>query len=136
MKRDNKKALYESIMTSVAKEVKKVLNESGSFESYIQQSIWEEVKDNTNLLNKILSKTLTNRNISNLLNDALYDYRTGTYTVADFERENGKTYTIDANYIYEFITPRARKQVEKMANKLLQQSELIKQEANKLLSLL
>ena len=88
MKRDNKKALYESIMTSVAKEVKKVLNESGSFESYIQQSIWEEVKDNTNLLNKILSKTLTNRNISNLLNDALYDYRTGTYTVEDFESEN------------------------------------------------
>ena len=28
MKKDNKKALYESIMTSVAKEVKKVLNES------------------------------------------------------------------------------------------------------------
>ena len=28
MKRDNKKALYESIMTSVAKEVKKALNES------------------------------------------------------------------------------------------------------------
>jgi hypothetical protein len=27
MKRDNKKALYESIMTSVAKEVKKALNE-------------------------------------------------------------------------------------------------------------
>ena len=30
MKKDNKKALYESIMTSVAKEVKKVLNESDS----------------------------------------------------------------------------------------------------------
>ena len=28
MKKDNKKVLYESIMTSVAKEVKKVLNES------------------------------------------------------------------------------------------------------------
>ena len=28
MKKDNKKALYESIMTSVAKEVKKALNES------------------------------------------------------------------------------------------------------------
>ena len=28
MKKDNKKALYESIMTSVAREVKKVLNES------------------------------------------------------------------------------------------------------------
>ena len=27
MKKDNKKALYESIMTSVAKEVKKALNE-------------------------------------------------------------------------------------------------------------
>ena len=132
----NKKQLYESIMSSVSKEVKKALNESRSFESYIQQSIWEEVKDNTNLLNKILSKTLTNRNVSDLLNNALYDYRTGTYTVEDFESENGKTYTIDANYIYEFITPRARKQVEKMANKLLQQSELIKQEANKLLSLL
>ena len=56
MKKYNKKSLYESIMASVAKEVKKVLNESGSFESYIQQSIQEEVKDNTNLLNKILSK--------------------------------------------------------------------------------
>ena len=30
MKRDNKKALYESIMTSVAKEVKKALNEDAS----------------------------------------------------------------------------------------------------------
>jgi len=28
MKKDNKKALYESIMASVAKEVKKALNES------------------------------------------------------------------------------------------------------------
>jgi hypothetical protein len=31
MKRDNKKALYESIMASVAKEVKKALNEDNSF---------------------------------------------------------------------------------------------------------
>ena len=30
MKKDNKKALYESIMTSVAKEVKKVLNEDAN----------------------------------------------------------------------------------------------------------
>ena len=30
MRKDNKKALYESIMTSVAKEVKKVLNEDAS----------------------------------------------------------------------------------------------------------
>lgn len=33
MKKDNKKALYESIMASVAKEVKKALNESdGNYE--------------------------------------------------------------------------------------------------------
>jgi len=31
MKRDNKKALYESIMTSIAKEVKKALNEYDSW---------------------------------------------------------------------------------------------------------
>jgi hypothetical protein len=30
MKKDNKKALYESIMTSVAKEVKKALDEDAS----------------------------------------------------------------------------------------------------------
>jgi len=30
MKKDNKKALYESIMTSVAREVKKTLNENYS----------------------------------------------------------------------------------------------------------
>ena len=33
MKRDNKKALYESIMTAVAKEVKKALNEG---EEYVE----------------------------------------------------------------------------------------------------
>ena len=33
MKKDNKKALYESIMTSVAKQVKKALNETKTFKS-------------------------------------------------------------------------------------------------------
>ena len=37
MKRDNKKALYESIMTSVAKEVKKTLNESEYPEVYTNE---------------------------------------------------------------------------------------------------
>jgi len=35
MKKDSKKALYESIMTSISKEVKKILNES-----------FDEVSDN------------------------------------------------------------------------------------------
>ena len=39
MKKDNKKALYESIMTSVAKEVKKALNES------IYNTVNESFKD-------------------------------------------------------------------------------------------
>lgn len=40
MKRDNKKTLYESIMTAVAKEVKKVLNESDD-----ETSIIDELKE-------------------------------------------------------------------------------------------
>ena len=39
MKKDNKKALYESIMTSVAKEVKKVLNETTSVNDVESQLI-------------------------------------------------------------------------------------------------
>ena len=39
MKRDNKKALYESIMTSVAREVKKVLNETASVNDVESQLI-------------------------------------------------------------------------------------------------
>ena len=36
MKRNNKKVLYESIMTSVAKEVKKVLNEGEDLDKKIR----------------------------------------------------------------------------------------------------
>ena len=39
MKKDNKKALYESIMTSVAKEVKKTLNENYWDEEYYPNDI-------------------------------------------------------------------------------------------------
>ena len=41
MKKDNKKALYESIMTSVAKEVKKALNESNLDKSILINKIKE-----------------------------------------------------------------------------------------------
>lgn len=43
MKRDNKKALYESIMTSVAKEVKKVLNESTDYS--IAQNFYNKAEE-------------------------------------------------------------------------------------------
>ena len=44
MKRDNKKALYESIMTSVAREVKKTLNESVEDEKMLNEKLdnWTE----------------------------------------------------------------------------------------------
>ena len=45
MKRDNKKALYESIMTSVAKEVKKTLNESEYPEVYTNERGQKIAKD-------------------------------------------------------------------------------------------
>ena len=53
MKRDNKKALYESIMNAVAKEVKKVLNEG------------ELSGDNSRLINEIetIAKRLHNKGI-------------------------------------------------------------------------
>ena len=38
MKKDNKRALYESIMTSVAKEVKKTLNENTLEREYIMDA--------------------------------------------------------------------------------------------------
>ena len=44
MKKDNKKALYESIMTSVAKEVKKALNEVSSEEAEYYKRIDRETK--------------------------------------------------------------------------------------------
>ena len=40
MKKDNKKALYESIMTSVAKEVKKALNEA-SYDD-VDNEVWDD----------------------------------------------------------------------------------------------
>ena len=50
MKRDNK-ALYESIMTSVAKEVKKVLNESENDIFYVV-TIWTD-SENLNIENAV-----------------------------------------------------------------------------------
>ena len=54
MKRDNKKALYESIMTSVAREVKKALNESK--EDYDESDNWQEVNQITKRLRTIFNE--------------------------------------------------------------------------------
>ena len=51
MKKDNKKALYESIMTSVAKEVKKALNES-EYDIFYVVTIWTD-PENLNIENAV-----------------------------------------------------------------------------------
>ena len=51
MKKDNKKALYESIMTSVAKEVKKVLNKNEDDIFYFV-TIWTD-PENLNIENAV-----------------------------------------------------------------------------------
>ena len=53
MKRDNKKALYESIMASVAKEVKKALNEWED-DPYHQVSL-EDAKEFANKCDKVFT---------------------------------------------------------------------------------
>ena len=54
MKRDNKKALYESIMTSVSKEVKKALNEN-SIDNYSDDN-YSDDNYSDNILLQILDE--------------------------------------------------------------------------------
>ena len=61
MKRDNKKALYESIMTSVAKEVKKVLNEGEIHEPKTLEQVLSE------LIQKYDKKELSAENVIDAL---------------------------------------------------------------------
>ena len=65
MKRDDKKALYESIMTSVAKEVKKTLSES-NFASTIDSLGYNILLGKDKLFNALVSKPLS---ISQVLED-------------------------------------------------------------------
>ena len=65
MKRDNKKALYESIMTSVAREVKKVLNEDSINENFLDNvksglDAYKNDKERSELIEKV--KSLINNN--------------------------------------------------------------------------
>ena len=65
MRKDNKKALYESIMTSVAKEVKKVLNEDSINEGFLDNvksglDAYKNDKERSELIEKV--KSLINNN--------------------------------------------------------------------------
>ena len=65
MRKDNKKALYESIMTSVAKEVKKVLNEDSINENFLDNvksglDAYKNDKERSELIEKV--KSLINNN--------------------------------------------------------------------------
>ena len=65
MRKDNKKALYESIMTSVAKEVKKVLNEDLINEDFLDNvksglDAYKNDKERSKLIEKV--KSLINNN--------------------------------------------------------------------------
>ena len=72
MKKDNKKALYESIMTSVAKEVKKTLNESwdeydenlSEYDNHVNNYI-QEVSHYSDYLKKYLQKLQQSERNSN-----------------------------------------------------------------------
>ena len=72
MKKDNKKALYESIMASVAKEVKKALNESRTRDGYKNISIIISDEQYNDILNAIAAGVV-DWDISR--NDKYSDYR-------------------------------------------------------------
>ena len=55
MKKDNKKALYESIMTSVAKEVKRTLNENEE-DQYLPRYRNMSVNDSNEMYNDLMRK--------------------------------------------------------------------------------
>ena len=116
MKKDNKKALYESIMTSVAREVKKVLNEGEQNNSDINTYI-NNIKNVLNNDYKDWAQYINSKDFHN------FDY------LAELKLEDTieilenmiKTYKCDNSYsIYPHITPK-----ETMYVKLKSIKELI-----------
>ena len=95
MKRDNKKALYESIMTSVAKEVKKTLNENEE-DQYLPRYRNMSISASNEMYNDLMRKMeaqysrwygssygLTHRDIRQLMDDIM----TGKTTFSKWKRE-------------------------------------------------
>ncbi len=82
MKKDNKKALYESIMTSVAKEVKKVLNEGfDEFDTEDDIRIWAN-----EYLNPRDKNSFVRTKYYNKVRDTVYRYLDTYYKVLPEER--------------------------------------------------
>ena len=95
MKRDNKKALYESIMTSVAKEVKKTLNENEE-DRYLPRYRNMDISTSNEMYNDLMCKMedqycrwygssygLTHRDVRQLQDDIM----TGKTTFAKWKKE-------------------------------------------------
>lgn len=132
MKRDNKKILYESIMSSVAKEVKKTLNESE--EEYLPRYRNMSIEASNKMYNELMDKmetvyckwygsaySLTHRDIRQLQNDIM----TGKTTFAKWKKEMADA-NIRANMglkpndpIPEWKSITNVKQLEKRMRKLL-----------------
>jgi hypothetical protein len=82
MKKDNKKALYESIMASVAKEVKKVLNEKfDEFDTEEDIRIWAN-----EYLNPREENSWVRNQHNNKVRDNVYRYLDTYYKVLPEER--------------------------------------------------
>ncbi len=95
MKKDNKKTLYESIMTSVAKEVKKALNENEE-DQYLPRYRNMSISASNEMYNDLMRKMeaqysrwygssygLTHRDIRQLMDDIM----TGKTTFSKWKRE-------------------------------------------------
>ncbi len=133
MKSDNKKALYESIMTSVAKEVKKALNENEE-DQYLPRYRNMSVSASNEMYNDLMRKMedqycrwygsaygLTHSEIRQLQNDIM----TGKTTFAKWKKEMADA-NIRANMglepndpIPEFKSITSINQLEKRMRKLL-----------------
>ena len=98
MKRDNKKALYESIMVAVAKEVRKALNENASENNIDVDSVLNQVKD-------IISQTCDDFNeLSYEIRDWVEDDRSegnDNYRAGERLEDICLELTNDSHYQYE-----------------------------------
>ena len=87
MKKDNKKALYESIMTSVSKEVKKVLNESENDIFYFV-TIWTD-PENLNIENAVCDFKGTLDECKNKISLRLISSKSKGFKCYEFDNDLG-----------------------------------------------
>ena len=87
MEKDNKKALYESIMTSVAKEVKKALNENEDDLFYVV-TIWTD-PENLNIENAVQDYKGTLDECKNKISLRLISSKSKGYECHEFDNNLG-----------------------------------------------